>query len=202
MNMQEYPKFFQLKNREQIMLRLMVPEDEQRLLDFFKKLPDEDRQVLREDTTDPEVIKRWVQEIDYNKVYPILAEHRGRIVGDATLHMKQYGWQRHIGEIRIVIDKEFRGQGLGKVMIHELINKATGIGLHHIQLSLVETQVKEIKIFERMGFQKIATLPKYIIDVSGHEHDLIIMTTRVSDIWKKMEELIQETEIDIIRGVQ
>jgi len=200
--MQEYPKFFQLKNREQIMLRLMVPEDEQRLLDFFKKLPDEDRQVLREDTTDPEVIKRWVQEIDYNKVYPILAEHRGRIVGDATLHMKQYGWQRHIGEIRIVIDKEFRGQGLGKVMIHELINKATGIGLHHIQLSLVETQVKEIKIFERMGFQKIATLPKYIIDVSGHEHDLIIMTTRVSDIWKKMEELIQETEIDIIRGVQ
>ncbi len=202
MNMQEYPKFFQLKNREQIMLRLMVPEDEERLLEFFKKLPEEDRQVLREDTTDPMVIKRWVQEIDYNKVYPVLAEHRGRIVGDATLHMKQYGWQRHIGEIRIVIDKDFRGQGLGKVMIHELINKATGLGLHHIQLSLVETQVKEIKIFERMGFQKIATLPKYIIDVNGHEHDLIIMTTRVSDIWKKMEELIQETEIDIIRGVQ
>ncbi len=200
--MQEYPKFFQLKNREQIMLRLMVPEDEERLLEFFKKLPEEDRQVLREDTTDPMVIKRWVQEIDYNKVYPVLAEHRGRIVGDATLHMKQYGWQRHIGEIRIVIDKDFRGQGLGKVMIHELINKATGLGLHHIQLSLVETQVKEIKIFERMGFQKIATLPKYIIDVNGHEHDLIIMTTRVSDIWKKMEELIQETEIDIIRGVQ
>jgi len=180
----------------------MVPEDEERLLEFFKKLPEEDRQVLREDTTDPMVIKRWVQEIDYNKVYPVLAEHRGRIVGDATLHMKQYGWQRHIGEIRIVIDKDFRGQGLGKVMIHELINKATGLGLHHIQLSLVETQVKEIKIFERMGFQKIATLPKYIIDVNGHEHDLIIMTTRVSDIWKKMEELIQETEIDIIRGVQ
>lgn len=202
MNMQEYPKFFQLKNREQIMLRLMVPEDEERLLEFFKKLPEEDRQVLREDTTDPMVIKRWVQEIDYNKVYPVLAEHRGRIVGDATLHMKQYGWQRHIGEIRIVIDKDFRGQGLGKVMIHELINKATGLGLHHIKLSLVETQVKEIKIFERMGFQKIATLPKYIIDVNGHEHDLIIMTTRVSDIWKKMEELIQETEIDIIRGVQ
>lgn len=202
MNLQEYPKFIQIKNREQIMLRLMVPEDEERLLEFFREVPFEDRQVLREDTTDPEIIKRWVNEIDYDRVFPVIAEHRGRIIGDATLHMKQFGWQRHVGEIRIVIAKEFRGKGLGKVMIHELINKATGVGLHHIQLSLVETQVKEIKVFERMGFKKIATLPKYVMDVNGHEHDLIIMTTRVSDIWKRMEELIQETEIDIIRGVQ
>ncbi len=200
--MHEYPKFIQLKNREQVMLRLMVPEDEEKLLEFFKKIPKDDRLVLRDDTTDPAVIKRWVNEIDYDKVFPVIAEHKGRIVGDATLHMKRFGWQRHIGEIRIVIAKEFRGKGLGKVMIHELLNKASGCGLQHIQLSLVETQAREVKSFERMGFNKVATLPKYVMDVTGNEHDLIIMTTRVSDIWKKMEELIQSTEIDIIRGVQ
>jgi L-amino acid N-acyltransferase YncA len=200
--MKKYPKFVQLKNREQVMIRLMVPEDEKMLLEFFKKIPEDDRLVLRNDTTDPRVIKRWVNEIDYDKVFPVIAEHRGKIIGDATLHMKQYGWQRHVGEIRIVIAKEFRGKGLGKVLIHELLEKAAGVGLHHIQLSLVETQVREIKIFERMGFKKVATLPKYIIDVTGLEHDLIIMTTRVSEIWKKLEELIQATEIDIIRGIQ
>jgi L-amino acid N-acyltransferase YncA len=200
--MQEYPKFIQLKTREQVMLRLMVPDDEKPLLEFFSALPEEDRLVLRDDTTDPEVIRRWVTEIDYEKVFPVIAEHKGRIVGNATLHMKRFGWQRHVGEIRIVIAKEFRGHGVGKVLIHELLNKATGRGLHHIQLSLVETQTKEKKIFERMGFEEIARLPKFILDVTGQEHDLIIMTTRVSDIWKKMEELIQATEIDIIRGVQ
>ncbi len=200
--MHEYPKFIQLKNREQVMLRLMSPDDEKKLFEFFQKIPADDRLVLRDDTTDPEVIKRWVNEIDYDKVFPVIAEHKGRIVGDATLHMKRFGWQRHIGEIRIVIAREFRGKGLGSVMIHELLSKASGCGLQHIQLSLVETQSKEIKIFERMGFNKIATLPNYVMDVTGHEHDLIIMTTRVSDIWKKMEELIQSTEIDIIRGVQ
>jgi L-amino acid N-acyltransferase YncA len=200
--MTKYPKFVQLKNREQVMIRLMVPDDEKKLLEFFKNVPEDDRLVLRNDTTDPEVIKRWANEIDYDKVFPVIAEHRGEIVGDATLHMKQYGWQRHIGEIRIVIAKEFRGKGLGKVMIHELLEKAAGVGLQHIQLSFVETQVREIKIFERMGFQKIATLPKYVMDVTGQEHDLIIMTTRVSDIWKKLEEIIQSTEIDIIRGIQ
>ncbi len=200
--MKKYPKFVQLKNREQVMLRLMVPEDGEKLLEFFKNLPPDDRLVLRHDTTDPGVIKRWVQEIDYDKVYPVLAEHKNKIIGDATLHMKRFGWQRHIGEIRIVVAKEFRGQGLGRVLIHELLEKAAGVGLHHIQLSFVETQAREMKIFERMGFRKIATLPKYVIDVTGQEHDLIIMTTRVSDIWNKLEELIQSTEMDIIRGVQ
>jgi len=200
--MHEYPKFVQLKNREMITIRLMVPEDENRLLEFFKSIPYEDRLVLRENTVDPKVIRRWVEEIDYDKVFPVIAEHRGRIIGDATLHMKQFGWQRHIGELRILIVKEYRGKGLGKIMIQELLNKASGVGLHHIQLSLVETQVKEIKVFERMGFKKIATLPNYVIDVTGEEHDLIILTTRVSDIWKKMEDLIQKTEIDFIRGVQ
>ncbi len=200
--MHKYPKFIQLKNREQVTIRLMVPEDEHKLLEFFRNIPEDDRLVLRDDTTDPAVIKRWVHEIDYEKVFPVIAEHKGKIVGNATLHMKRFGWQRHIGEIRIVIAQKYRGQGLGKVMIHELLSKAAGVGLHHIQLSLVDSQTKEMKIFERMGFKKIATLPKYVMDVTGQEHDLIMMTTRVSDIWKKMEELIQATEIDIIRGVQ
>lgn len=200
--MKKYPKFIQLKNLEQVMLRLMVPEDEEKLLEFFKNVPHDDRLVLRDDTTDPGVIKRWVNEIDYDKVYPVVAEHKNKIVGDATLHMKRFGWQRHIGEIRVVVAKEFRGQGLGRVLIHELLEKAAGVGLNHIQLSFVETQALEMKVFERMGFRKIATLPKYVIDVTGQEHDLIIMTTRVSDIWNKLEELIQSTEIDIIRGVQ
>jgi L-amino acid N-acyltransferase YncA len=199
--MKKYPKFIQLKNLEQVMLRLMVPEDEEKLLEFFKNVPHDDRLVLRDDTTDPSVIKRWVNEIDYDKVYPIVAEHKNKIVGDATLHMKRFGWQRHIGEIRVVVAKEFRGQGLGRVLIHELLEKAAGVGLNHIQLSFVETQVREMKVFERMGFRKIATLPKYVIDVTGQEHDLIIMTTRVSDIWYTLEELIQSTEMDIIRGV-
>lgn len=200
--MKKYPKFIQLKNLEQVMLRLMVPEDEEKLLEFFKNVPHDDRLVLRDDTTDPGVIKRWVNEIDYDKVYPVVAEHKNKIVGDATLHMKRFGWQRHIGEIRVVVAKEFRGQGLGRVLIHELLEKAAGVGLNHIQLSFVETQALEMKVFERMGFRKIATLPKYVIDVTGQEHDLIIMTTRVSDIWNKLEELIQSTEMDIIRGVQ
>jgi L-amino acid N-acyltransferase YncA len=200
--MPQYPKFIQLKNRDLITLRLMTSADEDVLFEFFQGIPEEDRLVLRHDTTDRSVINRWVHEIDYEKVFPLLAEVRGRIVGNATLHMKKYGWQRHIGEIRIVVATEFRGQGLGKVMIHELIGKATGRGLHHIQISLVDTQTREIKIFERLGFSVIARLPDYVLDVLGREHDLILMTTRVSDIWKKFEELIESTEIDIIRGIQ
>jgi L-amino acid N-acyltransferase YncA len=198
----QYPKKLKLKTGEEVIIRLMQEDDEQNLLKFFKAIPDEDRRMLRDDTTDPVVIRRWTSDLDYERVFPLIAEYSGMIVGTATLHMSTYGWQRHIGEIRCVIAKDFRGKGVGKLLMHELTAKAAGRGLNHIQLSLIDTQTSQIKIFERLGFRKVAILPKYVLDVTGNEHDLLIMTSKVSDIWKKMEDLIQESEIDTIRSMQ
>ncbi len=200
--MNKFPKTVYLKGGEAVTLRLMQQEDELPLLEFFRALPEDDRRVLRHDTTNPDVIRRWTFDLDYERVYPVVAETDGRIIGTATLHMNDYGWQRHIGEVRCVISKDHRGKGLGKHLIHELMAKATGRGLHHIQLSLVEIQNDQIRIFERLGFKKVAVLPKYVLDASEQEHDLIIMTSKVSDIWQKMGDLIQQTEIDTIRCIQ
>jgi acetyltransferase len=200
--MSSYPKKVTLKTGEVVTIRLMREEDEHRLLKFFRDIPEEDRRVLRHDTTNPEVIHRWTTELDYERVFPVVAEFDDTIIGSATLHMNAYGWQRHIGELRCVVAKAYRGKGVGKLLIHELMAKATGRGLHHIQLSLVDTQTSQIRIFERLGFRKIAVLPKYVLGVAGDEHDLVIMTSKVSDIWKKMEDLIQQSEIDTIRSIQ
>jgi L-amino acid N-acyltransferase YncA len=200
--MPNYPKNLTLKSGEIITIRLMWKDDEPKLLKFFKDIPEDDRRVLRHDTTDPAVIRRWTSELDYERVFPVVAEFDDEIIGSATLHMNAYGWQRHIGELRCVVAKAYRGKGVGKLLIHELMAKATGRGLHHIQLSLVDTQTSQIRIFEQLGFRKVAVLPKYVLGVAGDEHDLVIMTSQVSDIWKRMEDLIQESEIDTIRSIQ
>jgi GNAT superfamily N-acetyltransferase len=60
-----------------------------------------------------EVIEAWARELDYEKVLPLLAVVGDNIVGDATLHRRKAGWTSHVGKVRIVIDKDYRGKGLG-----------------------------------------------------------------------------------------
>ena len=44
--------------------------------------------------------------IDYNRVFPLVAEVQGRIVGDVTLHVRKVGWKRHLGNVRVVVAKD------------------------------------------------------------------------------------------------
>ena len=42
-----------------------------------------------------------------------MAEAEGKIVGDATLHMRKVGWKRHLGNVRVVVAKIFRAGAWG-----------------------------------------------------------------------------------------
>jgi hypothetical protein len=72
-------------------IRPMVPEDQDALLDFFRSIPPEDRFSLKDNVTDPTIIARWAQTLDYSRVLPLLAFLDGTIVGDGTLHHRHAG---------------------------------------------------------------------------------------------------------------
>ncbi len=192
--MRGYPKQFKLKDNAVITLRPMVKEDESKLLEFFRCMPDEDRLFLKEDVTRPEVIHRWVEEMNYDRVLPILAERSGKIIGDATLHTYDSGWMRHVGEIRCVVAREYQRRGIGVLLIRELLDEAAHRGLRRIQTQFLDNQIGAVQAFERVGFLREAVLKKMAEDLSGKEHDIIIMTNNVSELWQKMEDLILDKE--------
>jgi len=192
--MHGYPKQFKLKDMTVVALRPMVKEDEAKLLEFFRCLPEEDRLFLKEDVTKPEVIHRWVEELNYDRVLPILAEIESKIIGDATLHTYNYGWMRHVGEIRCVVAREYQRRGIGVLLIRELLDHAQQRGLHKIQTQFLENQIGAMQAFEKVGFVREAVLKKMAEDLKGKEHDLIIMTNNVSELWRKMEDLILDKE--------
>ena len=86
-----YYKESVLKDGIHVILRPLVKEDRDKLLDFFHRIDDADLSFLRSNVRDPMTIDNWVSNIDYYKVYPLLAEVEGFIVGDATLHMDKVG---------------------------------------------------------------------------------------------------------------
>jgi GNAT superfamily N-acetyltransferase len=91
----------------------MEKGDAVQLFGFFERVPKKDRLFLKDDVTDRRVIEEWELSLDYDKVLPLVAIQSDTIVADATLHRRQGGWTSHIGKVRLVVDKAFRGKGLG-----------------------------------------------------------------------------------------
>jgi GNAT superfamily N-acetyltransferase len=153
----------------------MVKEDADRLYAFFARVPREDRLFLRDDVSIRDVIDSWTQELDYEKVLPLVAEVGGNIVGDATLHRRKFGWTSHVGKVRLVIDKDYRGKGLGTVLIEELIDIAKKAGLEQLVAELMSNQTGALSAFKRLGFEKEAVFFNYVKDQMGEERNLVVM---------------------------
>ena len=176
MLLDRYPQKVTLEDGTELVLKAMNKQDERILMDFFEDLYDSDRQYLRNDVSNYRVVREWFNNLNYNRVFPLLAVHEGRIVANATLHRKPFGWMRHVGEIRIVVSPSFRKRGLARVMFTELIHTAEEAGLEKLIAEMAVTQVGAIEVFRKMGFKDEAVLKDYIRDAKDEVHDLLIMT--------------------------
>ena len=188
--MDQLSKTLQLRDGTNILIRPLSRKDGSALLAFFAALPDDDRLFLKEDVTKKEVIDRWIQELNFEKILSIVAEKDAAIIGDATLHFNIYGWQRHMAEIRCVVSKEYQKKGLGTALMRELVAYAVEKGVVKLSAYMMETQKSAQQAFTRLGFKKEAELKDFVKDIKGKTHNLVVMVNDVSELWKKMEDLL------------
>lgn len=198
--LKDYPKEVTMKSGEKLILRPMVKEDEKNLLEFFRRLPEEDRVFLRDDVSDAKVIKAWAENVDYEHVIPILAEFEGRIVGDATLHRKTTEEPQKIGEIRIVIDKDFRRRGLGAVLAKELYYLALNLKFGKLVAEVFEEQKGVLKMCEVLGFRHERILITRAVDLEGRKRNLVVMIEDVDVLWDAIDDLIRKDVAHYSRG--
>lgn len=171
-----YPRSVSLTDGSEVVLKPMAAEDGPALYEFFKDLPAGDRFYLKDDVASPEVIKRWVRELDYDRVLPILAWAGEEVVGDATLHRGRAGARRHVAEVRIVVARKYRGRSLGTMLLHELLNIARQTGLERVVMELVaEREDTAIMAATGWGFERAGALPGHARDIDGTPHDVIFM---------------------------
>ena len=192
MNLEEYPITLTLKDGKHVTIRPMTAADGAALLEFFRSLPEEDRQFLREDVTQQEVVDRFVTNLDYDTVLPLLAIHEGNVVGDATLHRTHRGWSSHVGAIRIVVARAFQRNGLGTTLAKYLVRHAISVGLDKMVGEVIDNQVGARRAFERLGFHPEAVLKGHVKDIHGMKRDLVILANDVSHIWEKMEAMVAD----------
>lgn len=176
--LQDYPKEALLKGDFTCFLRPMISDDLEGLYRFFVSLPGKDLRYLRDDPTDRRLVEKWCREINYDRVLPILAEHEGRIVANATLHRQTSGWGKHIGEVRVTIATEVRQIGLGSRLVEEISSLARAAGLDKLCARAIASQTDAITVFEKNGYNLVATLKNFVKDVHQDEYQDIALLVK------------------------
>ncbi len=192
-----YPK----KILGEFSVRPMKAEDETALVEFFRRVPAEERHLFKDDVRKRETIRAWIQNLDYGNILPLLAFEGKRVVADATLHRDKHGWSRHVGKIRVTIDQEYRGRGLARVLVQEFQDLAKPLGLGILLAEILDLQKRAQGIFDSLGFTRVATLPQQAIDLTGRLHDVLIYSCVVvppAEIAAKL--CLTEGEADIGGG--
>ncbi|MBI2871887.1 MAG: GNAT family N-acetyltransferase [Chloroflexi bacterium] len=180
-----YPKEVPLRDGASAVLKPMTPEDADALLHFFLRVPPDERYYLKEDVTSPKVIQQWAAQLDYDRALPLLAWVDGRIVANGTLHRTRAGARRHVGEVRIVVDPEYRNQGLGTTIIRELAAIANENGLERLLYQAVAGREDiAIKAAEAVGFVRVGVLPSHAKDLDGHLRDIVLLEMPLGDWFK------------------
>ncbi len=178
-----YPAVYHLGDTRRITVRPMVAGDEKALLDFFRRVPAEDRRYLKDDVTDASVIHRWARTLDYSRVLPLLALDGDRVVGDGTLHQGRALARKHLGEVRVVIDPEWRSQGVGRTLLSDLVEiaKAQDRALEKITFEVVaDAEQAAQKAARALGFKPVAIFSSHVKYFDGQPHDLIVLELEVN----------------------
>ena len=104
----------------------------------------------------------------------------GPIGGYASIHHNQVLWNRHVGEIRVIVGPAYRRRGLGRRLTDEVFAIARDIGLRKITAQMTPDQKGARATFERLGFRPEALLADYVVDRDGKTRDLLIMSHDVA----------------------
>jgi L-amino acid N-acyltransferase YncA len=181
-NIQAYPKTIMLNDGTPVVLRPLEPGDKVSLLQFFERVPEEERHYLKENVTAPEVVHGWTTQIDFDRVIPIVALAGDEIVADATLHRSRAMARRHVGELRVVVDPSHRGVGLGRRLIRELLDIAAELRLHQATFELVADREEiAIRAAISVGFHQVAIVKERIRDFWGNYQDLVLLELPLKD---------------------
>jgi RimJ/RimL family protein N-acetyltransferase len=170
-----------------IEIRLMSRADEAAVLAFAQGLPTHDLLFLPRNISQPKVLSAWIGEIERGAITSILAVKGGRVVGCGTLVRDPHSWSPHVGEIRMVVASEVRGQGVGRALSQETFALALGAGLEKLSVQMTVDQQAAIALFEGLGFRAEALLRDHVRDVDGNTHDIVVLGHNIAQVQAQLE---------------
>jgi ribosomal protein S18 acetylase RimI-like enzyme len=151
-------------------IRPLEPRDKGAVERFLQRVPEGDRTFFKEDVTDPDVLDAWTRPGAARSI----AVDGDAIVGYVAV-VPLTGWSSHVGEVRVIVDPDQRGRGIGRRLARHAILEALELGLTKMVVEVVADQEPAIAMFRSLGFDPEALLKDHVRDQTGELRDLMIL---------------------------
>lgn len=180
-----YPKQLPVSAGPVVNVRPMVRDDAKALLEFFQRVPDDERYFLKDDVVSEGVIAGWAERLDYDRALPLLALDGERICADGVLIRHRGDARSHYAEVRIVVDPEYRERGLGSALMRELIDIAWDAELESVQAEFViGVQDDALRAAQAFGGVEVGTLKDAVRDHQDKPHDIVFVRIPLGRSWQ------------------
>jgi ribosomal protein S18 acetylase RimI-like enzyme len=97
-----------------------------------------------------------------------------------------HGWSSHVGEVRLVVDPEHRGRGIGTALARRAVLDALEMGLAKMVVEVIADQDALIGMFRSLGFEPEALLLDHVRDRAGELRDLMVLANSVDEQFAAM----------------
>ena len=102
-----------------------------------------------------------------------MAELNGQIVGMYILHPNNVGRCGHICNASYAVDRTMRGHGIGRALVTDCLRRGKELGYRVLQFNaVVATNTTARKLYEKLGFQQLGTIPGGFLMPDGHYEDI------------------------------
>lgn len=136
--------------------------------DFINSFVEEDAQIMMNERISLKEERKWLKEklekIKKKKAIFLVAEYDNLIIGTMGVDLNVWR-QSHVGDLGITIRNGYRGMGLGSYLVGRGI-KVAKKGLKPnptiITLRTFSTNRSAINFYKKLGFKKVAAIPKQI----------------------------------------
>ena len=161
------------------------------LQDFFARVPQSDHASFQEDLFEPGLVERWLADERGRRA---VAVTDGRVVGYVAVK-PLVGWSSHVGSLRVVVDPEARGQGVGRALSRHGLVSGLELGLTKLVVEVVADAEPAIGMFQALGFEPEALLKDHVRDRAGALRDLVVLAHLVEGTWSGMATAGLEDEL-------
>ena len=151
-------------------IRPLEHRDRGALEEFLQRIPEGDRTFFKEPVDEEAVISTWLEDGDARWL-PVAGQ---QVLGYIALVPGQ-AWSSHVGDIRLIVDPEHRGEGVGTALARHAIVAAFRSGLSKLVVEVLARQEFTIEMFRALGFDPEALLTGQVRDRTGELLDLMIL---------------------------
>ena len=152
------------------------------------------REFRSEDTKD--AIAIWNEVVDQGKAFPqlenlgiedgevffkeqsytgIAVNESGEIVGLYILHPNNIGRCGHICNASYAVKSTARGQGVGRAIVTDCLEKAKEIGFRIMQFNaVVKSNTTALALYKKLGFTQLGIIPGGFLNKEGVYEDIIV----------------------------